>query len=113
MRSCFLWGRRIFKKADKANFVKEKPSSSMLASTVSKSVVVVDQVSVEGVAGSSIAYAHSTSKPNTKVRSPKVHIKAHRKLKPPFHVKPTFKWGRVTRVGEKPSSGIDSGSGVG
>ncbi len=55
MRSRFLWGRRIFKKVDKANFVKEKPSSSMLASTVSKSVVVVDRVSVEGVTGSFVA----------------------------------------------------------
>lgn len=45
-------GSKDFKIADKVDFVKEKPSSSTPARTVSKSIVVVDRVSVEGVVGS-------------------------------------------------------------
>lgn len=95
-------GSKVSKKANEADVVKEKPNSSTPAHTASKSTTVEDRVSIECVVGSSLAHAYSNFGFSTKVQ-----IKAHlfkqnkgpnyRKLKPSFHLKPTFKW--VTDTG--------------
>ncbi len=98
-------GSKVSKKADEADVVKEKPNSSTSAHTASKSTAVKDWVSIECVVGSSLVHAYSNFGFSTKV-----HIKAHlfkqnkglnhRKLKPSFHLKPTFKWVTNTGLGD-------------